>query len=151
MMFRNHLIVTAAVAIFTVKYVNFAMPLWVVLILIFGGSLLPDLDHPSSTIGKRFLFISLPLAGLFGHRQITHSVWPFVLTAWALSYDTWATPLAMAFGIGYFSHLLADFISDSGIPLFWPHQGRFGIKLCTSGGLLEPIIALGLLWLAIIF
>lgn len=151
MMFRNHLIVTTAVAISVVKHIDFALPVWGVVMAIYLGSILPDLDHPGSTIGKRFLFISLPLSGLFGHRQITHSVWPFILTFWALSYDAQWTPIVLVLMIGYFSHLIADFVSDSGVPLFWPFQMRVGIKLCTSGGILEPVIALSLLGLAIIF
>jgi inner membrane protein len=151
MMFRNHLVVTTAVAITVVKYANIALPLWLLLVAIYVGSLLPDLDHPSSTIGKRFLFISLPLSGLFGHRQITHSLWPFVITLWVFSYEPSTMPLILALMIGYASHLLADLVSDSGVPLFWPFQMRVGIKLCSSGSVIEPIIAFGLLGLSIIY
>ncbi|WP_427925738.1 metal-dependent hydrolase [Shewanella algae] len=74
MIFRNHLIVTGAVTLVVVKSLELGLPLWAVIGGIFFGSLLPDLDHPSSTIGKRVLFVSVPLAGLFGHRQFTHSI-----------------------------------------------------------------------------
>lgn len=151
MMFRNHLVVTTAVAITVVKHADFALPLWLLLVAIYVGSLLPDLDHPSSTIGRRFLFISLPLSGLFGHRQITHSLWPFVIILWVFSYEPSTMTLILAFMIGYASHLLADLVSDSGVPLFWPFQRRVGIKLCSSGSVTEPIIAFGLLGLSIIY
>jgi inner membrane protein len=151
MMFRNHLIVTTAVAITIVKYADIPLPLWLLLTAIYLGSLLPDLDHPGSTIGRRFLFISIPLSGLFGHRQITHSLWPFVVTLWVFSYEPMTMPIILACMIGYFSHILADFFSDSGIPLFWPFQMRVGIRLCSSGGIVEPIIALSLLGLSIIY
>jgi inner membrane protein len=151
MMFRNHLIVTTAVAITIVKYADIPLPLWLLLTAIYLGSLLPDLDHPGSTIGRRFLFISIPLSGLFGHRQITHSLWPFVVTLWVFSSEPMKMPIILACMIGYFSHILADFFSDSGIPLFWPFQMRVGIRLCSSGGIVEPIIALSLLGLSIIY
>ncbi|WP_268244282.1 metal-dependent hydrolase [Shewanella algicola] len=150
-MFRNHLLVTTAVAICVVKHMDFALPLWVLVTSIYFGSILPDLDHPGSTIGKRLLFISIPLGGLFGHRQITHSIWPFVITLWIMSGDMGSIPVMFACMIGYASHLIADFVSDGGVPLFWPSQKRVGIKLCSSGGVVEPLIAISMLVLAIIF
>lgn len=149
-MFRNHLVVTTAVAIASVKYINFDMPMWAIIGCVFLGSFLPDLDHPGSTIGRRVLFISLPLSGLFGHRQITHSIWPFVGVLCLFNINMPEGWLIVALIIGYFSHLLGDILSDSGIPLFWPLPSRVGIKLCTTGGFLEYIIAYGLLVVSII-
>lgn len=53
-------------------------------LLILGGligSLLPDIDHPRSWIGRRILFISLPLSALVGHRGVTHSLLAILATA----------------------------------------------------------------------
>ena len=41
------------------------------------GSLLPDLDHPGSILGRLFRIISLPLSKLCGHRGFTHSLLAF--------------------------------------------------------------------------
>ena len=38
------------------------------------GALLPDIDHPSSWVGRRLRVISRPLAATIGHRGITHSL-----------------------------------------------------------------------------
>ena len=38
------------------------------------GAMLPDIDHPSSWIGRRLRLISRPLAATFGHRGVTHSM-----------------------------------------------------------------------------
>lgn len=148
MMFRNHLVVTTAVAIVSVKYIEFAMPLWAVIGCIYFGSLFPDLDHPSSTIGRRMRFISIPLGGIFGHRQITHSIWPFVGVVLLFDMQGPGGILVFAFMIGYFSHLLGDILSDSGIPLLWPMQARVGVKMCSTGSVIEYIVAYGLLGLA---
>jgi inner membrane protein len=151
MMFRNHLVVTTAVAVSVVKYMDIPLPLWVLLLAIYFGSLLPDLDHPGSTIGRRLLFISVPLSGIFGHRQITHSVWPFIITFWMFNNEHTQNQVVIACMIGYFSHILADILSDSGVPFFWPFQMRIGVKLCKSGGVLEHVIAYSLLVAAILY
>ncbi|VEB43121.1 Inner membrane protein ydjM [Chromobacterium violaceum] len=39
-----------------------------------AGSLLPDIDHPKSWLGRRIPFLSRPISYLFGHRGITHSL-----------------------------------------------------------------------------
>ncbi|WP_164489356.1 MULTISPECIES: metal-dependent hydrolase [Shewanella] len=150
MIFRNHLIVTGAVTLVVVKSLELGLPLWAVIGGIFFGSLLPDLDHPSSTIGKRVLFVSVPLAGLFGHRQFTHSIWPLIFTIWLFNLTEHANGYVMVLMIGYMSHIIADMLTDSGVPLLWPVQKRFGITICKTGGVLEHIVAYGLLAVALI-
>ncbi|WP_220756897.1 metal-dependent hydrolase [Shewanella colwelliana] len=150
MIFRNHLIVTSAVTLVVIKEVELGLPIWAVIAGIIFGSLLPDLDHPRSTIGKRVLFVSVPLAGIFGHRQFTHSIWPLVLTVWLFNLTDQANSYVMVLMIGYMSHVIADMLTDSGVPFLWPFQRRFGLTLCKSGGVLEHIIAFSLLTGAII-
>ena len=43
------------------------------------GSLLPDIDHPSSYLGKRHKMVSGVTNKAFGHRVITHSLLGFIL------------------------------------------------------------------------
>lgn len=105
------------------------------------GSLLPDLDHPSSKLGSKLPFISYPIAGIFGHRGITHSLLAITAIAWAMKtyiftgngstglYVLFMWPLA----IGYLSHLFADLFSYAGIPLFYPFRYKFRIPAFSSG------------------
>ncbi|MGI2115554.1 metal-dependent hydrolase (plasmid) [Shewanella sp. HL-SH4] len=153
MLFRNHLIVTAAVTVVTIGYIDIPLPLWLVVMSILFGSLLPDLDHPSSTIGKRVLFISIPLSAIFGHRKITHSIWPILLTIWLVNFDnSTASALVLCLSIGYLSHLLGDIFTDSGIPFFWPLSFRFKSPIpVTTGGPFEYLIAYGLFICSLIF
>jgi inner membrane protein len=102
------------------------------------GSLIPDLDHPDSTIAHmlgplwrfafrflRFITRETLVGELFEHRGPSHSL------AWWLAVNI---PLAMlaallapallstvfAFAIGWLSHPFADGITKEGVKLFWP-------------------------------
>ena len=53
---------------------------WTIILFAVLGSIIPDIDHPRSVIGKLFLPISIPLERRYGHRAVTHS-----LIGWAIS------------------------------------------------------------------
>src|ERR1700729_520560 len=86
------------------------------------GALLPDIDHPSSWVGRRVPVISRPLAAMIGHRGITHSalavlVCLIVLRLQGVSRAVIAPPV-----IGYLSHLGADLLTSRGLRLAWPSR-----------------------------
>jgi len=88
------------------------------------ASMLPDIDHGKSPIGKLFFFISKPIGDRYGHRTITHSfACLFVLTG-IVSFITSQFTEGMSYGtvffIAYFSHLFLDMITVMGVPLFYP-------------------------------
>lgn len=150
MLFRNHLIVTAAVATYVSSQVQPETITAVCVIwgCIFLGSLLPDLDTPGSVMGSRLMFLSLPLSVVLGHRTITHSLWPVMLMYWLVD-NTHGVVMLLA--IGYASHLLADAVTDSGIPILWPLPLRLKPPFTvTTGGVLEYGIAYSLLGCALI-
>ncbi|WP_340616343.1 metal-dependent hydrolase [Xenorhabdus entomophaga] len=98
------------------------------------ASLLPDIDHPSSTLGRLFRFISIPIARLCGHRGFTHSL--VALIAGITLFQTeipsdWPIPtdFVHAMVVGYISHLIADMLTPAGIPLLWPLRIRFCIPI----------------------
>ncbi|MCC8365281.1 metal-dependent hydrolase [Xenorhabdus sp. PB61.4] len=98
------------------------------------ASLLPDIDHPHSTLGRLFRFISVPIARLCGHRGFTHSL--LALTVGVVLFQTeippeWPIPTDFihAMLIGYISHLIADMLTPAGIPLLWPLKMRFRIPI----------------------
>jgi len=104
-----------------------------------AASLMPDLDHPKSWLGRRLPFISYPVAALFGHRGITHSLLAVVaaVMAWSAELGWMGPPLAL----GYLSHLAADALTPQGVPLLWPIKRRFGLSLCATGGVMERLVA----------
>lgn len=99
------------------------------------GALLPDIDHNVSRIrhatgtarGQGPLAIPGWLGGILsamlgGHRGFTHTAVALGLLTWLLwpwRSGTFA-PFALAFLIGYASHLIADACTVVGVPLLWP-------------------------------
>lgn len=100
------------------------------------GALLPDIDHPHSWAGRKMKPISVPLALVVGHRGITHSLLAVLAglgTLMMMGMNAWAAPLV----IGYLSHLAADGLTPSGVPLLWPMKQRFTLNLCRTGSFIE--------------
>ncbi|MHB1418042.1 MAG: metal-dependent hydrolase [Bacillota bacterium] len=67
----------------------------------------PDIDQPSSLIGKGAFFISWPIRIIFGHRTITHSLLGFLATTLLLmaglsiAHVKYAAGLVWPWAIGY--------------------------------------------------
>lgn len=88
-----------------------------------AAALLPDIDHPRSEIRRKLgIFGRIGLFWL-SHRGITHTwaVWA-LLSAPALLFLP--VHLGLAFSAGYASHLIADMMTVSGLPVFWPVSGE---------------------------
>lgn len=116
---------------------------WSIILFALIGSIFPDIDHPRSTIGKLFSFISIPLERKYGHRTITHSLVGLVFSSvifgflvlfgififgFVLKFEVGGSELAprwiAAFSISYFSHLVLDMLNPRGSQMFWPDTGR---------------------------
>lgn len=116
------------------------------------GSLLPDIDHPTSTFGRKIWPVSWLIGKIFGHRGITHSaiasVLIFAVLGWgAASIPDWVTALAL----GYLSHLLADWFNPAGVPFFWPNKKKFCSPItCKTGGIGELAASGAALFLSLI-
>ena len=117
------------------------------------GGLLPDIDHPASALGRRVLPLSMMLAAIFGHRGITHSLIAVVGVSFAAWYalhgfdwrPEYSAPFVLGLSAGYLSHLLADWLTNTGVPLLWPMKRRFAAPVTIStGSPMEYLIALGL-------
>lgn len=93
------------------------------------GSLLPDIDHPYSAIGK---IIHIPIA----HRTWLHAIYiPVGLFIGGI----WIRCLFWL-GLGYFFHLFWDSFSASGINWFYPKKNKHHIlKLYHTSELSEGI------------
>ena len=115
--------------------------------LVVIGSLLPDIDHADSALGKSVPFVSK----LFKHRGITHSLLMLII-CWFL--------LSPYIAIGVASHILLDMLTKQGVKLLWPLP--ISIKffpianLIRTGGVFEKLlfasmwllvlVRLGLMW-----
>lgn len=99
------------------------------------GSLLPDIDHQDSTIGKKFKPVSFVINKGFGHRGLMHAPAIYILLFMlnSLLIDAFVSNLyvkvmLMSFIIGILlgslNHLLLDIITIAGIPLLYPFSKK---------------------------
>ena len=102
------------------------------------GALLPDVDSDESVIrqatgtarsgGCVGKLASLGISAITGgHRVGTHTAVAWLVIsaiAWAVGRVANLPYIAIAFSVGYLSHLLADALTVEGVPLFWPLTKR---------------------------
>lgn len=114
-----------------------AATLPVALLAVALGALLPDIDHPSGAIAREevagvavFKPFAWGIGAVFGHRGPTHSLLALAallaLGQWPAAPWAWLN-LGWLVGWGYATHLAADALTKSGVPLFWPLAARFGL------------------------
>ena len=119
---------------------------WTIILVAIIGSIMPDIDHPQSVIGRFFYPVSSYLERRYGHRTITHSFIGWIIAslafavivllvicifyilniAWKLEFGYWSLMprWIAAFSISYFSHLILDMFNKRGAQMFWPDTGR---------------------------
>ena len=95
------------------------------LVVAIFASLLPDIDHTKSIIGKIFFPIAKHLDKNFGHRTITHSLTFLVPSVFVVAFierGLVSTDLTYTYVyfFGVLSHLILDMLTVQGIPLFYP-------------------------------
>ncbi|ADE16977.1 membrane-bound metal-dependent hydrolase (plasmid) [Nitrosococcus halophilus Nc 4] len=90
-----------------------------------GASLLPDVDLPTSKLGRVLFWLSTRLEKHFGHRTITHSFLALWVLAVLISPLLWLNPVYFGCILGgYWSHLWIDMLNLRGADLFWPSPVR---------------------------
>lgn len=106
------------------------------------GALIPDIDEPHSTIGRKIPG-SFLIKFLFGHREFWHSLLAAGLF-YLLLLGFGSNIVAMLFVAGYISHLLLDALTPSGVPFLFPKQHSYSLNLMRTGGIVEYIFLLAL-------
>jgi len=95
------------------------------------GSLLPDIDHPRSMVGRPTRPVSTLVHALVGHRTLTHSfvgLVGFSLLAYATTFDLGVDPATvLAFLLGYSGHILADMLNRTGVEILYPKKRRYSL------------------------
>lgn len=112
------------------------------------GSLLPDLDHPGSVMGREAPLISSGITLFLGHRGPMHSILAALIIwvgAWGLATrflgaTSFLTPWLVAIVFGYLSHLALDALNPSGVLVLWPLQKHVKIPLVTTGSAVEKLV-----------
>jgi endonuclease YncB( thermonuclease family) len=123
-----------------------------------ASSLLPDVGHPKSWLGRRLGSVSESLNRLLG--SLPHSSLTLLLVSIIFGVPLWwisgdLAPLAAVF-VGYGSHLFADMMTLGGVQLFWPSgaiavfPGRDEYRVVTGSGS-EAVFVAVVLVLSLLF
>lgn len=154
MLAKNHVPFSLAVWALAAPYMGvstttalFAAPLVAV------AALLPDIDHPNSVLGQKLPGVSHLIRLVLGHRGGTHCLlavigWVALLMHFGSTSSIAGTPFLssaiLALGFGYLSHIAADGLTKSGVPLLWPYKRNFRLPIAfTTGSWVEYVVAWG--------
>lgn len=173
---KTHVIIALLIVLLTYNYLAYFIPVSNLLFSIgfcLFGSLLPDLDHECGTIRKPYIalligafafyvlckanitfYYIIPLFSIVvllifsrqsSHRTFTHSLIASLLYTLCILPIT--IPGSIYFFIGYISHLLADSLTKTGIPFFYPFdESNYGMRVMRVNRIAEKIIfAVGIL------
>ncbi len=133
-MARSHVVVGVAAWLAAAPLLHLAPADPVYLGLAVTGSLLPDIDHPHSWVGRRARPFSTVIAATLGHRGVTHSAVAVIALLMLLAQGG-RQALGSALAVGYLSHLAADML---------PLRRTWGLPVCRTGSPMEPLIVLAL-------
>ncbi len=135
---KSHLItgLTTGVATAVFTFSGNIVPSLVLVGTSVAASIAPDIDLPTSTLGRKTKPISTIINKLFGHRTITHApLWliPLFILYFSVSKtDFQISPFiisnvcGMIIGqiSGFTCHLLGDMFTAGGIPVFYPFKSK---------------------------
>ncbi|MDI7741067.1 metal-dependent hydrolase [Lysinibacillus fusiformis] len=117
------------------------------------GSLLPDIDHRQSYIGRKLKIASFIISKTLGHRSVVHA--PLVIFAFSAllyffsieltsPYQAIAKYFVIGLSAGMWSHLFLDMMTRRGIPLLYPLTKKsFRIANFKGGGIGDSIANTG--------
>jgi inner membrane protein len=144
MMARSHVVVGLAAWIAAAPLLHLSPVEPAYLGLAVAGSLLPDIDHPQSWVGRRSRPLSTAIAAALGHRGLTHSAVALLGLVLLLQHEQFQRGVVAALAVGYLSHLAADMLTPRGLRLAWPLQKTWGLPLCRTGSPAEGAIVFAL-------
>src|SRR3989344_1487532 len=119
MMYKTHLAFALFIGFLFSPFVPF-QTFFPFLFFVALGSLLPDVDHPESFLGKNIRPVSTFFVLIFGHRGIFHSLFiPIFLYVFFVLFLNFPL-VGIGLTLGYLSHLISDAFTPQGIGFFHP-------------------------------
>lgn len=119
------------------------------------GSLLPDIDHRGSYIGRRAKIVSTVVNKTLGHRGAIHS--PIIMTSltgilyFLLKQKIQSSLLlfgCLGLLVGIFSHILLDSFTIGGIPLLYPFsKKKYSLLKISTGGVGESLVLFSMVFM----
>lgn len=104
------------------------------------AGLLPDLDTPGSTLGRRVPIFSFLVKLTLGHRGMLHGILPWIGFWLLISRIPAAAFLAVPGVLATLSHLILDALTPSGVPLLWPLGIQIHLGRIRTGGLMDFLL-----------
>ena len=135
-MFRTHLIFSFLIGLLIITSFNIQNKIIFIAILLIA-SIIPDIDSYKSKIGKKIKPLSFLINIFLGHRGIFHSLFLLILISFVIAIVK--TEPAIAFFIGYLSHLLLDSLTPEGVMFFYPFSKKRTKGFIRTGSLFENI------------
>ncbi|OOM77387.1 inner membrane protein YdjM [Clostridium puniceum] len=110
----------------------------------FVGSLLPDIDHKNSYIGKKVKTASKAINKFAGHRKLFHAPL-FYLFLYSIVLGMVTNNLLLiglnGLFLGILSHLVLDSFTVGGLPWFYPlSKKKFSLSKIKTNSKLEDIL-----------
>ncbi|MDD6489079.1 MAG: metal-dependent hydrolase [Clostridia bacterium] len=94
------------------------------------GSLLPDIDHSGSTLGK----LIKPISRHIRHRGVTHSLIFLAVSMFISPY----------LALGVLTHIVLDLFNPKGVELFYPWKKNIKVPIISrfikTNGIIEKLI-----------
>ena len=115
MLIKTHLAITLFFVLLFIPFVKLPVLFLIIALL---ATYLPDIDTKHSKIGHYFFM--RPIQLFARHRGFVHSFTFLILITFGLV--LFIPFLALAFFLGYCSHLIADSFTIEGIKPFYPHK-----------------------------
>lgn len=128
MMFKTHLAFAFFIAVIALRFLNPTNQLLFAFIVLIGAAF-PDIDHPKSKAGK----LAWPLPYLFEHRGFFHSFLGIAFFTFLLFIITGNMLYAIAFLLGYASHIFTDALTPQGVMPLHPIL-KFRLKGAINTG-----------------
>lgn len=146
---KTHLLIGAATGLALIANSRPPSPALVVTAAAIGA-LLPDLDSPGSLISRKTGPLGWFYSWFVKHRGVTHSALAAVMVLLGVALLGRDYPdsqfAGFALWCGYLSHLAADMLTKSGVPLLWPMEYRFRLLprrlAIVTGKRAESLVAL---------
>ena len=105
------------------------------------GSVVPDICHTKSYIGRRLPIISFIISIIFGHRSFTHSLLFLLLNFMILDIIAVPTVFIVSYAVGILSHLILDMMTKTGVSLFYPLKKRMSLPIYfKTGGIVDYLL-----------
>lgn len=121
MMLKTHLAFSFLLSFLITKNFNITNP-WLFIATAMAASMLPDLDHLKSFIGKKLEFIAITINFFFKHRGILHNLILITIICFFIYLQN--KEIAIAVLVGYTSHLILDALTKKGIQPLYPLKLR---------------------------